>query len=243
MKKSNTNWDKLREMGDSEIDKSDIPELDKNFFRTAEIKLPKNKKMVSIRLDDEVLSWYKSQGPGYQTKINEILKMFMAARSSSLESYTDDVIPRPKVIFDTNTFHRVLEQKSSPFKAKVAIDVFISHAHYDELMDSKKEFREKALGSIFTFLFQDKARENSPVWHFVTPTDTKRRLGAVNEKTLGTELFKIVESHKCNRFDASIVEDAIKYGFTLVTENNGLAEIAKKFHGTAKRPSEFLAVE
>ena len=69
-------------MKDSEVDTSDIPNLDKNFFARAEIRLPKNKKMVSIRLDEEVLDWFKKQGRGYQTKINEILKMYMRAKAA-----------------------------------------------------------------------------------------------------------------------------------------------------------------
>ncbi|MBR5346439.1 MAG: BrnA antitoxin family protein [Deltaproteobacteria bacterium] len=32
------------------------------------------KTAVSIRIDSDVLEWYKSQGPGYQTRINEVLR-------------------------------------------------------------------------------------------------------------------------------------------------------------------------
>jgi uncharacterized protein (DUF4415 family) len=67
---------------DSEIDTSDIPALDKDFFRKAEIRMPKPKQMVSIRLDEDVLAWFKKQGKGYQTKINEILKMYMRAKAA-----------------------------------------------------------------------------------------------------------------------------------------------------------------
>ena len=80
IKKSKTNWDKLGQMKESEIELSDIPELDKTFFKKAVLQLPKTKKMVSIRIDEDVLTWYKKQGKGYQTKINEILKMYMRAK-------------------------------------------------------------------------------------------------------------------------------------------------------------------
>ena len=82
MKPSKTRWAKLRKMEDSEIDFSDIPELGDDFFRKAELRLPKPKKMVSIRLDEDVLNWYKKQGKGYQTRINEILKMYMRAKAA-----------------------------------------------------------------------------------------------------------------------------------------------------------------
>lgn len=82
IKKSKTNWDKLAKMKESEIDTSDLPALDKDFFKKAEVRMPKNKKMVSIRLDEEVLNWFKKEGRGYQTKINEILKMYMRAKAA-----------------------------------------------------------------------------------------------------------------------------------------------------------------
>ncbi len=78
---SKTNWAKLARMKDSEIDTSEIPELGPDFFRNAVLRMPKPKKMVSIRLDDDVLSWFKRQGRGYQTKINEILKVYMKAKT------------------------------------------------------------------------------------------------------------------------------------------------------------------
>ncbi len=82
VKKSKTDWDKLDRKKDSEIDTSDVPEPGKSFFKKAVLQLPKPKKMVSIRLDEDVLSWYKKQGKGYQTKINEILKMYMRAKAA-----------------------------------------------------------------------------------------------------------------------------------------------------------------
>jgi len=79
---SKTDWAKLARMKDSEIDTSDIAELGPEFFRNAVLRMPKPKKMVSIRLDDEVLKWFKRQGRGYQTKINEILKLYVKAKTA-----------------------------------------------------------------------------------------------------------------------------------------------------------------
>ncbi len=81
-KKSKTKWNKLSKLKDANIDTSDIPALDKKFFKNAVLQMPRNKKMVSIRLDEDVLSWFKKQGRGYQTKINEILKMYMRAKAA-----------------------------------------------------------------------------------------------------------------------------------------------------------------
>jgi uncharacterized protein (DUF4415 family) len=64
-------------MKDSEIDTSDIPSLDKAFFKNAKLRLPESKSLITIRIDSDVLKWLKSQGRGYQTKINAILKTYM----------------------------------------------------------------------------------------------------------------------------------------------------------------------
>jgi uncharacterized protein (DUF4415 family) len=39
----------------------------------------KYKTSISLRLDSDVLDWYKSQGPGYQTRINAVLRAFKDA--------------------------------------------------------------------------------------------------------------------------------------------------------------------
>ena len=72
---------RLRHMKDEEIDYSDIPELDEAFFEKAVIVLPQPKASVSIRLDQEVLDWFKSQGKGYQTRINALLRAYMEAQT------------------------------------------------------------------------------------------------------------------------------------------------------------------
>lgn len=61
------------------VDTSDIPELDDDFFERAELRLPA-KQTVTIRLDSDVLAWFKAQGAGYQTRINQLLRQYMEAR-------------------------------------------------------------------------------------------------------------------------------------------------------------------
>ncbi|WP_238593895.1 BrnA antitoxin family protein [Endozoicomonas atrinae] len=68
-------------MNDDEIDTSDIPELDEEFFNQAELRLPV-KKPVTIRLDSDVLEWFKEQGQGYQTRINNLLRKYMETHQS-----------------------------------------------------------------------------------------------------------------------------------------------------------------
>jgi len=61
---------------DEDIDYSDIPEIDEEFLKHAKIIYPKHKKRITIRIDEDVLAYYKSLGSGYQTKINAILKYY-----------------------------------------------------------------------------------------------------------------------------------------------------------------------
>ena len=80
-KVSKTDWKRLAEMNDKDIDISDIPELNDAFFQNAEIKVPP-KQPVTLRLDADVLVWFKSQGQGYQTRINKLLRSYMESQQS-----------------------------------------------------------------------------------------------------------------------------------------------------------------
>jgi uncharacterized protein (DUF4415 family) len=76
---SRTDWERLGKTSDPDIDFSDIPELDADFFRTAQVRMPRAKKAVSVRLDRDVLAWFKNQGRGYQTRMNAVLRTYMQA--------------------------------------------------------------------------------------------------------------------------------------------------------------------
>jgi len=65
---------------DDRIDTSDIPELDEAFFRAAHLRLPQGKQLVSLRIDRDVLDWFKRQGKGYQSKINAVLRAYVHAQ-------------------------------------------------------------------------------------------------------------------------------------------------------------------
>ena len=78
-KLSKTNWTKIKAMKDSDINLSDIPELDDGFF--AEAKLwPGKKKQITLRLDPDVLDFFKAGGRGYQSSINAALRRYMEAQ-------------------------------------------------------------------------------------------------------------------------------------------------------------------
>jgi uncharacterized protein (DUF4415 family) len=72
---------RLREMPDSEIDFSDAPEF---IPRASDIQIGRFyrpiKKLVSLRLDADVLAWFRSRGKKYQTYMNEVLRREMQTR-------------------------------------------------------------------------------------------------------------------------------------------------------------------
>ena len=75
-KVSKTDWKRLAEMSDEDIDTSDIPELGDDFFNHVQLRMPA-KKSVTLRLDEDVLEFLKSEGQGYQTRINKLLRNYM----------------------------------------------------------------------------------------------------------------------------------------------------------------------
>ena len=78
-KQSRTNWPKVKTQTDPDIDTSDIPELDAEFFKSAELRMPAGKTSITVRLDSDVLEWFRNQGKGYQTRINAVLRTYMEA--------------------------------------------------------------------------------------------------------------------------------------------------------------------
>lgn len=80
---SQTDWDRLDAMTDEDIDLSDSPEITPEMFANAIVRrglkptLPKEQ--ITLRVDSDVLQWFKTQGRGYQTKINALLRAYMEA--------------------------------------------------------------------------------------------------------------------------------------------------------------------
>ncbi|MEO8715400.1 MAG: BrnA antitoxin family protein [Acetobacteraceae bacterium] len=66
-------------------DEEDGP-LPEGWESTIEIGIPRPKQGVHIRLDADVLDWFRSHGPGYQTRINAVLRAFVRARQKAAEA-------------------------------------------------------------------------------------------------------------------------------------------------------------
>lgn len=69
--------EELQNIPESAIDTSDRPELDASFWEKAKLVKPLTKQAISLRVDRDVLDWFKSQGKGYQSLMNAVLRSYV----------------------------------------------------------------------------------------------------------------------------------------------------------------------
>lgn len=87
MNRSETDWERIRNMRSEDIDLSDLPEVTPEMFAKAVIR--KNfqpippKQQITLRIDDDVINFFRDQGRGYQTKINQLLRAYMEAHKAA----------------------------------------------------------------------------------------------------------------------------------------------------------------
>lgn len=80
-----TDWARVDRLSDAEIEAAIAADPDaspiwtEEDFARARVVEPPPKEMISIRLDRDVLAWFRSLGPGYQTRINLVLRGAMKA--------------------------------------------------------------------------------------------------------------------------------------------------------------------
>ena len=77
-----TDWDKVKNLTSAAIragidNDPDAQPTDIEFWQKAKVVMPCPKSTITIRLDTDVLDWLREQGPGYQTRINAILRAYM----------------------------------------------------------------------------------------------------------------------------------------------------------------------
>jgi uncharacterized protein (DUF4415 family) len=73
-------------MKDRDIDLSETPEITAEMFARAVVrkglKPVVRKEQLTLRIDSDVLEWFKKQGQGYQTRINALLRAYMEAHKT-----------------------------------------------------------------------------------------------------------------------------------------------------------------
>ena len=65
---------------------SDSSELNEKFWDNLEVFEPREKKPVSLRIDEDILEFFKKDGSGYQSRINAVLKAYVEAMRSKENS-------------------------------------------------------------------------------------------------------------------------------------------------------------
>ena len=73
---SRTDWKRLDGLKDTDIDYSDIPMQRREFFEEA-VLWPGPKRQITLRLDPDVLAFFRKQGRRYQTRINAVLRKYV----------------------------------------------------------------------------------------------------------------------------------------------------------------------
>jgi len=71
---------KLRRVSQAEIRRTSPPELANlpaDFWDDAEVVATTAKQAISLRLDEDVLDWFRRSGPRYQTRMNAVLRMYV----------------------------------------------------------------------------------------------------------------------------------------------------------------------
>jgi len=79
-RKGKTNWEKLRKLTDEEIEASiaNDPDWSDDWnWSEGVLVLPPKKKAISIRVDEDVLDYFRKDGAGYQRRMNAVLRSYM----------------------------------------------------------------------------------------------------------------------------------------------------------------------
>ena len=77
-----TDFGRLDAMTEEEIMRTSPPELANlpdDFWDGAVLVYPPGKEPISLRVDEDVLAWFRKNGPGYQSRMNAVLRKFMTA--------------------------------------------------------------------------------------------------------------------------------------------------------------------
>ena len=73
---------KLRRVSEAEIARTSPPELadlPNDFWTHAALVVPTPKRAISLRVDEDVLEWFRTSGPRYQTRMNAVLRSYVAS--------------------------------------------------------------------------------------------------------------------------------------------------------------------
>ncbi len=142
-KKGKTDWSKLRAIQEAmpEPTESELKEA-REFWKDADVIIPGGKTRMTVRFDTDLVEWFKSFGPKYQTRMNLVLRQFMREQQ---ESHLEVSTLRSNS--SMTEYMQALNQLGSISLTKGDLDAaskyFLDSANYFE---QKMEVRERESG-------------------------------------------------------------------------------------------------
>ena len=83
---TNTDWERLKNMTDEEVERNALEDnrrhgIPDDWYKDAVLMTWPPKEQISIRIDEDILTFFRKHGKGYQTRINAVLRAFVKAQS------------------------------------------------------------------------------------------------------------------------------------------------------------------
>ncbi len=87
-RRGRTNWARFDAIGERALTAAarsdpDAQPTDAKFWKSAKLVMPERKEPITMRIDREVLDWFRARGRRYQTRMNAVLRAYMQAREKS----------------------------------------------------------------------------------------------------------------------------------------------------------------
>jgi uncharacterized protein (DUF4415 family) len=75
-KPTKTDWQKLSNQNEKEIDYTDIPKTDEIFWENSEVILPQKKVEFTFKIDEDLALWLKGKGDSSNQAVNNIIRAY-----------------------------------------------------------------------------------------------------------------------------------------------------------------------
>ena len=113
--KSETDWARVDALTDEDIERAVADDPDQSFWTdedwaNARIVWPQGKAPVTLRLDRDIIAWFKLHGSGYQTRINAVLRAFVEAQKPRDWPAASAVPSRPRIRLNQRAKHQRAER-------------------------------------------------------------------------------------------------------------------------------------
>jgi uncharacterized protein (DUF4415 family) len=111
-----TDWARFDAMTEEEIERNaaedpDNPPWTEEEWARARVVWPQGKAPVTLRLDRDIIAWFKARGRGYQTRINAVLRAFVEAQKPRDWPAASAVPSRPRIRLNQRTKHQKAERR------------------------------------------------------------------------------------------------------------------------------------